>query len=517
MKKQLLSILVSLLLAGTSFSQQEGFFNVYEDQDKSWLVAAAIEAHDGGFIFSQYDEHHDSKGELVKLSREGNLVKRVVVDLFPSSSYNYSFVKSIYNDPQNPDLYLAFGQNMDVPNKFTRPFVIRFDDELDITYAKEVELPEQYRALESASCQMTRDGKFLVVYDIRFEQRRLYMLISPDGEVEKLSECHQDVGLVLGNLFEHPQGGRYGHYRESFFQPPSPLVRTRLFTLDENFDTISYKEFTNIVVDTLDYVDPTNYTVQTFAISNHCPSLKLLDDTTLLIYECNRENKSSTSGSSQHEYSTVLFKTDLEGNMLDYHIIGSWNDHYDLPAGLNSFDFAKNTLSPEKLLYTCNMELSDENHYYYYNEPNPIVVTKMDESFDVVWQRYYSIPSYPLRAHYILATSDGGCLVLGSGHKNDHYDAFALKVDSEGSVGMDDVSACPYLFYPNPAQDQLHLQYSPDVKPAQVEFYDMQGRLVRTQSQGLEIINLQGLAPGRYLMKVTLEDGKTYSDKVVKE
>ena len=76
MKKQLLSILVSLLLAGTSFSQQEGFFNVYEDQDKSWLVAAAIEAHDGGFIFSQYDEHHDSKGELVKLSREGNLVKR---------------------------------------------------------------------------------------------------------------------------------------------------------------------------------------------------------------------------------------------------------------------------------------------------------------------------------------------------------------------------------------------------------------------------------------------------------
>ena len=75
----------------------------------------------------------------------------------------------------------------------------------------------------------------------------------------------------------------------------------------------------------------------------------------------------------------------------------------------------------------------------------------------------------------------------------------------------------PYLFYPNPAQDQIHLQYSPDVKPAQVEFYDLQGRLVRTQSKELESINLQGLAPGQYLMKVTLEDGKTYSDKVVKE
>jgi hypothetical protein len=55
------------------------------------------------------------------------------------------------------------------------------------------------------------------------------------------------------------------------------------------------------------------------------------------------------------------------------------------------------------------------------------------------------------------------------------------------------------------------------VKPAQVELYDMQGRLVHTQSEGIESINLQGLAPGQYLMKVTLEDGKTYSDKVVKE
>ena len=37
------------------------------------------------------------------------------------------------------------------------------------------------------------------------------------------------------------------------------------------------------------------------------------------------------------------------------------------------------------------------------------------------------------------------------------------------------------------------------------------------ECKSLEIINLQGLAPGRYLMKVTLEDGKMYSYKVVKE
>ena len=74
-----------------------------------------------------------------------------------------------------------------------------------------------------------------------------------------------------------------------------------------------------------------------------------------------------------------------------------------------------------------------------------------------------------------------------------------------------------YLAYPNPAHDQLHLQYSPDVQPKQVELYDLQGRLVRSQSQGLESVDMQGLASGQYLMKVTLEDGKSFTDKVVKE
>ena len=71
--------------------------------------------------------------------------------------------------------------------------------------------------------------------------------------------------------------------------------------------------------------------------------------------------------------------------------------------------------------------------------------------------------------------------------------------------------------YPNPAQDQLQLLFSPDVEPRQIELYDLQGRLVRSQGSGLESLNLQGLAPGQYVMKVTMADGTAYSDKVVKE
>lgn len=75
----------------------------------------------------------------------------------------------------------------------------------------------------------------------------------------------------------------------------------------------------------------------------------------------------------------------------------------------------------------------------------------------------------------------------------------------------------PYAYWPNPVQDQLHLQHSPDVMLAQIELYDLQGRLLRSQSKGFENIDLQGLAAGQYVMKVTMADGKVFSDKVVKE
>ena len=73
------------------------------------------------------------------------------------------------------------------------------------------------------------------------------------------------------------------------------------------------------------------------------------------------------------------------------------------------------------------------------------------------------------------------------------------------------------MLYPNPVQNELRLQYSSDVQPKQIEFYDLQGRLVQTQSKNLESLNMAGLPAGTYTMRVMLEGGKVFSDKVVKE
>ena len=72
------------------------------------------------------------------------------------------------------------------------------------------------------------------------------------------------------------------------------------------------------------------------------------------------------------------------------------------------------------------------------------------------------------------------------------------------------------MVYGNFLIKQTHLQYSPDTTPTQIELYDLQGRMVRSQRNDLENLNLQGLSSGTYTMHVTLENGKVFSDKVVK-
>lgn len=154
-----------------------------------------------------------------------------------------------------------------------------------------------------------------------------------------------------------------------------------------------------------------------------------------------------------------------------------------------------------------------------------IYVMKMDANLNMKWLRQcYTMKNYETVQFYRMQMLEYGVFLtfqhtwvaLFSGNR--HYTMMFL-INDNGTNGTPEMDKYirPYAFYPNPTQDQLHLQYSPDVQPKAIELYDLQGRLVRKQGQGLENIELQGLTTGQYLMKVTMEDGKTYTDKVVKE
>ena len=169
--------------------------------------------------------------------------------------------------------------------------------------------------------------------------------------------------------------------------------------------------------------------------------------------------------------------------------------------------------------YDNSIDFDSENRVYVAGGmekgSNPYIAC-LDEDLNKLGEIHFVEPGMQIPL-CILALPKGGCLLscAASGNYRCVYKVTIsdfLNVEEAHSHGSIEAVA-----YPNPAQDELHLEFSPDVTPTQIELFDLQGRLVKTQRNGLESLNLQGLAPGAYTMRVTLEGGKVFSDKVVKE
>ena len=95
---------------------------------------------------------------------------------------------------------------------------------------------------------------------------------------------------------------------------------------------------------------------------------------------------------------------------------------------------------------------------------------------------------------------------------------FYFWVNHDGVVNASEgVEVRPFSYYPNPAKDMLRMDFSPDVQPERIDLFDLQGRLVGSQANSFEHVDIAPLPGGIYTMRVTLKDGQTYSCKVVKE
>ena len=178
--------------------------------------------------------------------------------------------------------------------------------------------------------------------------------------------------------------------------------------------------------------------------------------------------------------------------------------------------------------------LEDGTVYFMYKEhghPDESVnIVKMDTNLNVEWKRFCKTEHIninpPLNPSIVFEDEAGeekGVAWCGYACKDGNYDKigwvlFFLNHDGPvNDLSELGIQVRPYTFYPNPTKTELHLQYSPDVQPTRIDIYDMQGRTVHSQHNNLKTLNMEGFARGSYILRVTLERGQTFSDKLVKE
>ena len=490
----------------SSYSQRQGFFNIYEQAEKSFCASSVIETDDDCLIVGLYD-YYGGSGELVKMTKHGEVLKRLLLN----EEGVFSGIEGLYRDSSQPDRFVGIGSVWYRDAQVEKPFVMHFDEDLNLLYRKEVDLPGEYHNFVMMRSLLTQDGDFIYAasLDAQNDYHRLYMRIALDGTLERFYEETEGCGLpiVINAIFEFPEGNYFGDYRISFKYQGYNALQQRLFGFDDDFVFDTIHEYEQIV-QPLNNDTTYRILIKTSANGTVMP----LNDSILLFSDKVKEtwyqNMSGTIYCT--DFSTLLSSADLEGNVINYLVIGSCNDTTEVPVAFNSIDIAKDESNEDVFIYHgCCGEMP----VYQTPLPNNITLTKTDENLNVVWQKNYTHPTRFLQATCLIATHDGGCLVAGGAFDdlNSHYDLFVLKIDADGNVGMDEIAVTDrVIVYPNPVYETVRIE---GVEVAEVQFYNDLGQLVKTAKKTNEI-NVSGLVEGVYLLRITDVDGRSHTARV---
>ena len=477
----IIAIVTLLLCAPPSFSQ-EGFFRIYSSEGNKCSKSCITYADKGYYIVAiNNDFYNEGCAKLFKLSPTGDIVGSTIIDE-PGSAFS---LYNIFRHPTLPDSFVGMGLYSfpdSIPYAFdlSLPYFIQFDGQLNITRRETLEHELFNRkCMLGLKTMLNKDGNIFSEY-VNFapstplsDFHRLFVEMSPDGDLLRIVDDPDTVDLQpFGSmslaLFELPSTRetvtfRYGNPE---LTPGYHGQIHKFIKIHDDYSTEVINESSRFGNDTLSY--NVHYISTRYNMLQNSPATVLpLNDSTLLFSMKADEHwyqgwPTLDSNLFITDISSVLFKTDLEGNMKDFLVVNSYNDTIDVvPAA--SIALTKEDATGHKMIFHCR--------YSQYNEmwenPNTLTITKLTDDFEILWQRSYTVPEVYLEAHHLLATIDDGCLVTGAITRGCNLpysfgvreEWFALKLNADGTVGTseDNLVVRPYACYPNPTHDVLHL------------------------------------------------------------
>ena len=465
----------------TEFSHENGKYfnlhNIVETSDDCLIVECPM-------FEPFYTPGPDIGNVFYKFSTDGELLDSLFIPL-DAIPYRTLFEPV----PNQQDVFVYGRMEQEVSDSTTYLRLAFIDKDLNITDETEIDIADtlDMRIITSSDYFFDTNDDLIVSY--RSNQKVHVYRIGLDWTVKdrkRLEGLDENTGTV-----QVRHTGLYGR--------PSSLYYF-LCTRQEGYGTYAPKAY--FIDSTFNVFDSHSY-----------PKL-VFEGSTILLYN-HSEMQEHISPLSDSAY--LLVTRGAKTVNPQESVVLAKLDHDHNPIGIRMFTEGTYNISP---IWTTVMDDGTIYHSYMTDAdaPNRLVLVRLDANLNVLWARYFLEPDMFHWGTCMTVLSDGR-VAVGSYRYGENPGSVSVVIVKDNYDGLEERSFLvrPYTYYPNPAKDALHLEYSPDVTPKQIELYDLQGRLVRTQRNGLESLHMEGLASGTYTMRVTLEEGKSYTDKVVKE
>ena len=158
---------------------------------------------------------------------------------------------------------------------------------------------------------------------------------------------------------------------------------------------------------------------------------------------------------------------------------------------------------------------------------NGVYVSKVDSSFNLIWERKIMNDSFPTVSD-LIATDDGGVLILYSfistEVNNTTKGSKLIKIGANGEITniaefKYPITQASLNIYPNPTSENLHINIlGQQIGELNLKILDLQGRILLNKviNHPNENLDVSFLPSGTYILTATNSNGLSLSEKFVK-
>jgi hypothetical protein len=477
-------VLLKLVILGFSncLLAQHSFERIISEPEDQ-IINDVIEDNDGNYIMAGRIKDAESSfysGYIIKFDSTGNSLQEEII------SSNESISSLFFNIHLfNNHFYILGSQIVTYPDT-SKLWYLKLNLNLEIEGSKLLNIPNG-RSFSYMNSIIDSDTNFVVTgYTTRMDETNNY---NNDAFFYKLN--------INGDSL-----------KSKFYTSPVPLHFS--FDIIEKFDNSSYfafvSHFTNIF----------GTSGQRMILDKNLDSLAI-DSIPKQVYDYYspvylNQNDILICGKRGAEppidYALNVLSITSNCQLNDYNTFkkGAYRDH---PAMFNSVSKNGNNIY---IGGTSNLDYSNPfwstfNSWFHLVKINPDITT--------IWEYWYGGDAYYF-LYSILATNDGGCLMVGSRYDNNtqdqERDIYVVKVDSNGLITWTKeipTDKQETSIYPNPGTSQLNIKTKGNLKD--FELLNINGQVVIREmlDKNNSIINVESIKPGIYFYRLVDKKNKT--------